>query len=110
MVPFEVDPSECPVTYTCALESGQADICTGVEATFDSQIGDYQFQTTDMVEYPPGTYSLLITGTVGSRSDSFIMTVKFVDPCPSTLLTLITSPIIDDYTYTLRDLDYAQTW
>ena len=55
-----------------------------------------------MASYPKGTYLLLITGTVGTQSDSFILTIELVDPCPTAAITLLTSPIVDK-TYNLRD-------
>ena len=64
--------------------------------------GTYEFISTDMANYPAGTYELTITGTVGTQSDSFVLTIELVDPCPTAVITLLDSPIADD-TYVLRD-------
>ena len=55
-----------------------------------------------MATYPAGTYELLITGTVGTKSDSFTLTVVLVDPCPTATITLSPTPI-SDFEYVLRD-------
>ena len=54
-----------------------------------------------MAKYPAGTYELQIAGTVGSGSDSFILSVELVDPCSSAKITLQDS-VIENATYTLR--------
>ena len=71
--------------------------------------GTYEFISTDMANYPAGTYELTITGTVGTQSDSFVLTIELVDPCPTALITLLDSPIADD-TYVLRDAVKPQSW
>ena len=58
--------------------------------------------STDMATYPAGIYELLIKGTVGTKFDFFVLTIELVDPCPTALITLLDSPIVDD-TYVLRD-------
>ena len=57
-----------------------------------------------MATYPAGTYVLLITGTVGNKSDSYNLSIVLVDPCPTATLTKITNPVpISDFDYVLRD-------
>ena len=104
--PFNVDPSSCALTYTCILSSGPINICNINDGTtsgiFSAVTGNYEFQSTDMANYPAQTYELLITGTVGTKSDSFTLTVVLVDPCPTATITLNTTPI-SDYNYVLRN-------
>ena len=63
----------------------------------------------DMATYPAGIYELLIKGTVGTKFDSFVLTIELVDPCPTALITLLDSPIVDN-TYVLRDPTQPQPW
>ena len=72
-------------TDFCARNDGST------HGVFDPKKGSYEFYSTDMANYKPGSYTFEITGTVGSKSakTTFIMTL--VDPCPTTQLT-ITQP------------------
>jgi hypothetical protein len=85
--PFTVDPSVCLVTYSCATTVTPAgvDICDLVdgatEASFNIADGSYFLNTIDMVKYPPGTYTLQLTGTSGLKSESFTVDLVLVDPC-----------------------------
>ena len=60
---FVVDPSQCEeyIEYQCEPEN----FCTD----YDSSLNLFLFSTTDEVEFPPGTYSITITGSLGSLSD-----------------------------------------
>ena len=104
--PFTVEPPNCVFTFTCSLSSGPIDICNVIDGStsgiFNGATGNYEFQTTDMATYPAGTYELLITGTVGTKSDYFTLTVVLVDPCPTATITLKPTPI-SDYEYVLRN-------
>ena len=100
--PFIVEPPECgPVTvYTCHITMGsRTDLCSiddgSTTAIFDSTTGNYQFSSTDMANYLPGTYVYKITGTIGSTSayNSFSMTL--VNPCPDSTLSLLPSPFVN---------------
>ena len=80
LTPFEVVPSACEVTYTCQTIGGPKLFpCTWelLEnfGKFDSETGNYKLMQTDMVEFPAGDYTLEITGTVGTKSDSFELTL-----------------------------------
>ena len=56
-----------------------------------------------MVTYPPGTYDLEIMGTVGNKSASTTVTVTLVDPCLTTILTIVDPDPFDNQNYILRD-------
>ena len=43
------------------------------KAKFDTETGNYKFQSTDRDKYPPGKYSFMITGTSGGMSTSIRM-------------------------------------
>ena len=57
-----------------------------------------------MINYPPGIYKMTISGTVGTKSDSYTIEVEFVDPCPSSTISLGPSPI-SDTTYIIRSVE-----
>ena len=94
MNPFAVVPSVCAVTYSCAILAGapRTDICSitsgATVGTFEPASGNFQFESTDMANFPPGVYQFEITGTVGTKSDKITVTVEFVDPCSSAVLTI----------------------
>ena len=52
-----------------------------------------------MANYPAGVYELLITGLVGTKFDSFVLTITLTDPCPTAVITSLPSPIVDDEYY-----------
>lgn len=71
----EVIPYICPLDFAC---QGVRDvnICEiaddGVTSSmFDAATGTLKFSTFDIVQYPPGTYSVEITALSGSKSESF---------------------------------------
>lgn len=90
---MDPDASVCPITYSCAVAGPRTDICSIVDgatvANFDPVTGNYDFTSIDMANYPAGSYTFTITGTVGAKavSETFVMTL--VDPCPTTTLTII---------------------
>lgn len=59
------------------------DLCT--DGSFDPVTGEWTFETTDFEAYPPGTYTMEITGSVGAEPNaykaSFTFDVTFVWPC-----------------------------
>ena len=64
--------------------------------------GSYTVSTADMGTYPPGRYNFKITGTIGSKSGFSIFVATFVDPCPTTLLTITLPDPFTDKTQYLR--------
>ena len=62
-----------------------------------------------MTAFPTGTYSMEITGTVGSKSVTKTITFNLSDPCPLAAITLLPSQIADA-TYVLRDNGQIQLW
>ena len=112
--PFVVEPSVCTVTYSCTILSGpRDDICSIIEgstvADFESIDGSYSFDSIDMASFPAGTYTMQITGTVGSSSDTLTIDLVLVDPCPSVALNLQSSPFQDNV-YVLRDPQHEQVY
>ena len=85
--PFTVDPSVCPIAYSCVSTVAPAglDLCnftdTDANAVFDPVTGSYTLNSIDMVLTPPGTYTLEITGSSGAKSVSFTVDLVLVDPC-----------------------------
>ena len=48
---------------------------------FDDVTGEYTFMSNDIVNYPPGTYTMEITGTSGAKFDKFTVDLTLVNPC-----------------------------
>ena len=71
--------------------------------------GDYTFESTDMANYPAGTYLFLIIGTVGDKTTTATFSMVLVDPCPTATLTLKMNPFSDS-TYNLWDPEQSQSW
>ena len=108
---FTINPSVCPVTYSCAITSGpRTDLCTfddglGTIGQFDPALGNYDFRSIDVTNYLEGAYIFQITGTTGTNSDvtdNITFTLTMINPCPISTLTLNASPFFD-YSYKLRD-------
>ena len=55
-----------------------------------------------MAEYPAGTYTLKVIGTVGNKSANTDLIVTLVDPCIDTLLTIVDPDPFEDMQYDLR--------
>lgn len=98
-------PSVCSteLVFSCANTNGPTgfnDLCAA--GNFDTSSGNFSFETIDKATYPPGIYTFVITGTVGSGSDSVTISVTIIDPCLTTQLSLEASfPALT--VYTLRD-------
>ena len=75
--PFVVDPPVCDVTYECISDS-----CMTKAVRFNN--GRFDFETFDMVEFPPGEIEFTIRATVGNLIQlEEITTIKItlIDPC-----------------------------
>ena len=88
---WNIEPAGCvpEISFICENPSGPvgfSDLCAG--GLFDDKSGAFTFSTSDKATYPPGVYTIIITGVVGSGSDTLTLLVTFVDPCPTTPLTL----------------------
>jgi len=110
LTPFLVEPQVCPFTYSCAMISGPAgvpDLCALTDGdshgVFDPITGNYEFYSIDMAKYLPGQYTFEITGTVGDKSDTATFVMTLVDPCPTTVLSIIDPDPFEDQTYILRN-------
>ena len=106
--PFTADPASCSsnIAYTCEVILGpRTDLCSvatgSTEGVFNPVTGSFNFVTFDMENFPPGAYTFRITGQIDDKSAATTFTVNFVDPCPSTTLTL-TPDVFQDETYFLR--------
>ena len=76
---------------------------------FESSTGHYDFKSTDIENFKPGSYTFEITGTIGDLSDSATFTMTLVDPCPTTILS-INDDVFSDINYLLRDESSYQEW
>ena len=92
----------------------RTDICSNLEllpiygtATFDTDKAEYELTTDDCVNIQPGTYTLQITGTIGTYQDvqqDYSFDLNLVNPCrPECVVSGITTPTIDDIEYTIGD-------
>ena len=91
---YTASSSSCPLVYTCESEDPSIDWCAlndgTTVSTFDGATGEWTLTTSDKVNYPPGTYSVIITGyidpyTVVNASERFQFTLE--DPCGSAVLS-----------------------
>ena len=57
----------------------------------------------------PGTYTIEVSGTVGQRTEFATFEIVLEHPCPTTELTLQSSPFTDS-TYVLKSEDLTQEW
>ena len=65
--------------------------------------------SNNIVDYPPGTYTMRVTGTSGAKSDSFTIDLVLVNPCFTVDLGIQTNPFPDSV-YVLRDPEIALAW
>ena len=92
-IQFMTDPPQCAAntTYSCAITDGpRTDLCNIVEANaiggstvgaFDPDTGRFTFSSIDMVNFEPGNYTLEVTGTSGSKVETYTVDLVLVDPC-----------------------------
>lgn len=110
----------CMCTYSCTVQSGPAvghfpncEFTDGDNSgTLSTSTGLWTFISLKPLDpsYPPGDYTIRITGTAGTNNDVTAFndfTVTFVDPCPTSLS--ISNPFSDE-TYTLRDTPMQQSF
>ena len=106
MTPFTIDPVNfCTPVHTCTNTGQRTDLCTisdtGSVGLFDSNSGDYQFESNDMSVVLPGDYVFEITATVGSTVSSIQFTLTLVDPCLDQVALTIPSFHFVDKSYDL---------
>lgn len=80
-------------TYSCQYQSGpysgSLDVCSFTDtngvysssASFNTATGEYVFSTDDKDTFPPGTYELVITFTLGTVVESATFPFILADPC-----------------------------
>ena len=95
--PFDVDPAICTLTYSCEMMTNAGfDLCE--DGTFSATTGNLIIATDSIVDYPPGDYEFKITGAVEeapSVNADVSFSIKFVNPCDSTVLSLDQVPFED---------------
>ena len=85
------------------------DLCSLANVSyFDEKWGDWYFDSTDEIEWPPGTYSFRITGTVADQSDFYDLDLTLVSSCRVALFTVTST--FQDAIYQLGDPSISQTW
>lgn len=92
------DPT-CPITFYCKLIDGprtDVDLCTSTAVSnFDSRYGDWYFASTRPYEWPPGIYTLEITGYVGYVFEEYILEFELINPCADAQFTFNSLPFTD---------------
>ena len=77
----------------------RSDLCQVNEGStlfsFSPTTGEIEFSSYDIVNFPPGVYTIKVTGTAGTISVSHQFDLTLVDPCPTATLTLKPSPFTD---------------
>ena len=117
MSAFTVSPVECTITYACKENTGpRTDLCTvnqnaGLTASvMNTSTGDFEFYTTELDAFQPGTYIVTITATSGTLNVDTTFTLTLVDPCPSATLSINTLIFSGTFTYYLRDPLQSYNW
>ena len=69
--PYTVNPSVCPLTFTCSMVNPLADdLCTINDSltttTFDANTGAYSFTSNDIARFGSYTANIQITATTGN--------------------------------------------
>ena len=86
--PFTINPVECQdaITYSCSNIGPRSDMCDVEESdsvgSFNSDTGSYEFYSEDSQEFPPGTYTFTITGSIGSIQTSTTFMLKLINDSP----------------------------
>lgn len=62
------------------------------QGTFDLADGTYEFISNEFVNVVPGTYTFVITLTIGSVSASTTYDLVLRNPCEDAIFTLMGSP------------------
>ena len=85
-------------------------MCNALTATFSIADGTFEFETTDMVAWPPGDYVFKITGTLGDKSDDATFTLTLADPCNESLLSIVKPVSFVDSYYILGENSVKYLW
>ena len=85
-------------------------MCTATNAVFDPASGDFEFWTIDNISWPPGDYIFTITGNIGNKSDSTTFTLTLVNPCGTSILSIVKPADFVDGEYKLRDPPFNYLW
>ena len=88
------------------IDSPNAELCTliGLDtvANFNSVSGDYTLSSQNIALVPEGTYSFIITATVGvpglSKEVQIPFTAIITSPCPTTPLNIVEPDPFPDLT------------
>ena len=106
-------PETCEITFRCDYLDGpriDQDLCSlPTVSYFDSEYGDWYFDSTDMNEWPPGDYYFWITGTVGVLSEGYELHFHLGNPCDIAFFTFESFPF-SDATYELGSPAIVQPW
>ena len=115
--PFAVDRSceACQPTYTCQNlvgPDGFHDLCS--VGNFDPVGGVYTWNDIepwqDYINYPPGVYEIMITGTLGDATDTTIIYVHIQESCDNSYLKFVVNPFPQYTEYTLGDSQVDLSW
>lgn len=80
------------------------DLCQ--DGSFDTSSGEWSFETSDKVAYPPGVYTMQLTGSIEENSSvqtSINFQVKLVDPCVSAQVSMLFAPFEDQVMFYFDD-------
>ena len=112
---FPVDPPICDITYTYSLAEATGE---PVVSVFDSDSRTFTFEYTPDLDPLVDRlalfkdYTVTVTGTTGlvtSTSISTTFNLRVTNPCPSTTISLNSSPFVDE-TDDLGEPETTQTW
>ena len=94
LIPFTVTPPECTITYECT--ESLLNLCNfsseTTTSTFDTNSGEFSFNSSDITTFGTQTVSFTITGQAGQSTESITYELNFIDPCSAS--EIVIDPLI----------------
>ena len=71
-----------PTQNLCDYSDGQT------TSTFDTDVGNFSFTSSEMQTFGTQTVSFAITGTAGGSAESFTFDLNLIDPCSAATISI----------------------
>lgn len=108
---FIVDPSQCPLDFTCTNTGGPAgsgNFCNFITPGGPNTV--IEITEIDPTIYPPGIYPIRICAAAGELTTCEDFTITVPDPCVEATLSLARQILPSLTTYTLGDPEKNLNW
>lgn len=92
--PIDVEPSVCPITYSCSEDFPYFDgTCSftspeGTISSFNAASGALSFTSPENIKFGSQVVTFTITASVGLNSETFNVIMNLIDPCTDATLNL----------------------